>query len=275
MMNLCFSTLPCRNLNEGELVALCKKYKIPAVEIRTDSQDGILGTNSISEVKSKGVFLAQNGVSVTNLGTSIRFCGYDEALLQKALKHTQMAQAIGAKGIRIFLGNFWERLDGEKKTSDYKGLVRVLRELCKAGNSEIWIETHNEFTSGASLVRLIEDIGSSKMKIIWDPMHSLEDGEPFEKTWSVAGAYITHLHIKDGRKKVDPTMREWEYTRLGRGEVPNKEIAALLNKNGFSGYLSLEWENAWREELRMFPEDIHWLLNEFIKYMESLTQVDI
>ena len=57
--------------------------------------------------------------------------------------------------------------------------------------------------------------------------------------------YIYHTHIKDARL-VNGTP---QYTFLGKGEVPIFEAIDLLQKGGYKGFYSFEWEKLWHPEL--------------------------
>ena len=74
-----------------------------------------------------------------------------------------------------------------------------------------------------------------------------------DRTWSEVGKSIAHIHIKDGINRHDPEWHDFKYTRLGEGELPLYDLLDLLKNAGFDGYLSFEWEIAWRPELQELP----------------------
>lgn len=268
-MKLCFSTLPCGNLNVYEIADVCLAYNISAVEIRLDAENRLLHTKDIDTIKEYGRYLVSKNISVSNLGSSVCLTGYDEKAIGEVITCLDMAHMVGAKGVRVFLGNFCKRFDSPKIQLDNDGIIRALQELCAYGKAQVWVETHNEYATGHVLKRLIKDVNSHNLKIIWDIMHSLEDNESIHDTWNFIHDDIAHVHIKDGKKKEDSIWHDWKYTRLGNGDVSNKEVVNLLLKNGYDGYFSLEWENLWRPELEEFSNDIHWILNEFTSYMRN------
>jgi sugar phosphate isomerase/epimerase len=50
---------------------------------------------------------------------------------------------------------------------------------------------------------------------------------------------------------------------IGQGELPIKSMLELLSRYNFGGFLSLEWESVWREELKQYPTDMDFLLTMF------------
>ena len=250
-MKLAFSTLICPNGTAAELKSMCEGFGIDGVELRT-------GDETVPVL---------NGVNITDIASSFCLFGYDEDLLLKMKEVLVCMERAGIGAIRVFLGNFRRRHDDPARDIDYDGIVHMLRGLCDSTCCEIWVETHNEFATGHVLKKLMEDVGRSNVKIIWDVMHPYEDGEQPEETFGYIGKYIAHVHIKDGRKKNDPVWHDFEYTPLGKGDVPIKEIVALLESNGYNGYYSLEWESAWRSELKQLGWCVERILSEFKLYM--------
>ncbi|MBR4173297.1 MAG: sugar phosphate isomerase/epimerase [Clostridia bacterium] len=252
MPKLAFSTLPCMEYDADGLKKLCEKYGFSGVEVRT---------------KNNGSFVCGDGLFVTDVGSSFCIKGYDKELLSdiKALTDEIGKQNIPA--MRVFLGNFCQRYDAPRVELDYDGIVKMLKEMSDNANCEIWIETHNEFATGKVLKKLLSDIDRENVKIIWDIIHPIEDGETPEETIAYLGDKIAHIHIKDGKKRTDPIWHDYEYTPIGEGELPIKKIVDLLTKNGYDGFFSLEWESLWRKELK----DLGWSVDEILqKYIDFM-----
>ena len=253
-MKLAFSTLICPDSTAAELKSLCEGFGIDGVELRT-------GDETVPKL---------NGINITDIASSFCLFGYDEDLLLKMKEVLVCMKRACIGAIRVFLGNFRRRNDDPAREINYDGIVRMLRGLCDSTDCEIWIETHNEFATGRVLKKLMEDVGRSNIKIIWDIMHPYEDGELPEEIYSYIGEYIAHVHIKDGRRKPDPVWHDFMYTPLGEGEVPIRDIIAILESSGYSGYYSLEWESAWRGELKQLGWSVKRILSDFIMYMSKL-----
>jgi len=91
----------------------------------------------------------------------------------------------------------------------------------------------------------------------FDPSHLLWQGVDPVKFIEAFPDRIYHVHMKDaatqldGRRGIlashldfgDPN-RGWDFRSLGRGQVDFEEIIRALNGIGYSGPLSVEWEDS-------------------------------
>lgn len=252
-MRLSFSTLPVQDKSGEELLKLCQRHSMKA-EIRT-ARDGS--------------FPFAEGLPVTNVGTGICLLGYDEAQLEKADCQLALIKSRGIAAARVFLGNFQMRYDAPKRPMDEAGIVRALRHLAKSGVG-IWIETHNEYATSKSLVPLLDKVDFEEIGIIWDIAHPIEDGEGALETWRNLRDKIKQIHIKDAKPHPDPAFHDWYYTKLGEGELPIREVVECTQKDGYMGYYSLEWESAWRPEIKDTYSDADALLCDYRAFMEGL-----
>jgi sugar phosphate isomerase/epimerase len=106
------------------------------------------------------------------------------------------------------------------------------------------VETGNNamITSGYLGRKLIDDLGSKHLKILWDPCNSLYANEPtFPDGYRALGVDgIGHIHIKDGL--ADMPKATVEFCELGKGDMaPYLEpLAAELRTDGYDGIISLE-----------------------------------
>ena len=252
-MKLCFSTLPCLDYTAEQLKELCEKYNIDGVEVRV----------------TKNGFPYAPDLNVVDIGTGICLLGYEEEKVAEAKHILNEIADKPIRAIRVFLGNFAVYYNAEKKEVHYDGIVKALQELADYTDKEIWIETHNEFAKGSVLSLLLEDIGRANVKIIWDIIHPWEDGEKTEETIAYLGNRIAHVHIKDGKRSADPLKHDFDYTKLGEGELPIRKIIKLLLDNGYQGYFSLEWESIWRDEIKNCFANVEDALQMYKTYLSQ------
>lgn len=133
-------------------------------------------------------------------------------------------------------------------------------------------KVYNEFATGRILSKLVSDVNSSDLKIIWDIIHPIEAEESIQETWNYIGGQISHIHIKDGRKRPDKEWHDFEYTYLGKGELPIRNIINMAEKNGYNGFYSLEWESLWRDELKLLNLPFDKVLEQYVRFMEGVVK---
>ena len=270
-MKTAFSTVACMGASWREVLHWAHQAGMDAVEIRLNEDGSVFGLAE-EDLKTMLRAFQAAGVAISDLGSSIRFSDYDESAVAHAKKCIQLAEKTGARGIRVFPGSFVRRFSSPAP-HNLDGMARFLQETAaeaKKRQVEIWIETHNEFSTGESMRRLLEKADRTNVKVIWDLIHPYEYGERPEDTLAMLSGAVAHVHVKDGRKATDPDQIDYDYTKLGGGELPLQAMIGLLEKKGYAGYYSLEWENAWRPEIRNLYQTMDALLTDWNAFLSSI-----
>ena len=118
------------------------------------------------------------------------------------------------------------------------------------------VETGNNamITSAYLGHKLVDEMRSSRLKILWDPGNSLYCNEPSypDGYEALRGGYLGHLHIKDCR--VDIPKATVEQCRFGEGQMAAyfEDLAAALKRDGYSGVIS--FESVFRPESGTFED---------------------
>lgn len=262
-MKLSFSTVMCMDLKAEQIADMCVRHGLDGIEIRLDGK----------ATDFNGEILKSRNIAVPIVGTSVCLKGYSPEAVAEAGERIDLASSLGAMGIRLFLGNFAARRDAEISPLDCGGIVTALREICDIGERKgvtVCVETHNEYATGKALFELKKAVARDNLKFIWDIIHPIEDGETPAETWQYIGSDIAHVHIKDGRDRQDPMWHDFLYTPLGDGTLPIADVIEILKENAYDGFLSLEWEEAWREELRALNMDCDSVLDSFKSLMKLM-----
>ena len=115
--------------------------------------------------------------------------------------------------------------------------------------------------------RMLAEIDRPELGINWDPSHMVwQDVDPAAFLLDFADK-IYHVHAKDSKKNLngrngrlsshlpwaDP-RRGWDFVSVGHGDVPWEACFRTLNHIGYSGPISVEWEDAGMDRLRGAPE---------------------
>jgi len=106
--------------------------------------------------------------------------------------------------------------------------------------------------------RALETIGGREaFGFNFDPSHLVWQGIHPERFLDLFGDRIYHVHVKDAALTLDGTSgllgshlnfgepgRGWDFRSPGRGDVDFEAIVRRLNRIGYDGPLSVEWEDA-------------------------------
>lgn len=98
-----------------------------------------------------------------------------------------------------------------------------------------------QVTSNYLAARLIDELGSDILRILWDPCNALYCTEkPYPDGYEAGRGKIGHIHIKDA--KIDIAQARVEFRSLGTGDMAPYllDIADALTRDGYDGIVSLE-----------------------------------
>ncbi len=154
-------------------------------------------------------------------------------------------------------------------TGAWEKLLKLMEVPVKLAEDEgitLAVETGNNamVTSGWLGKKLIDDLRTEHLKIIWDIPNTLYCTEvPFPDAYEEIRDYIAHIHIKDSQANISrATVR---FCPLGEGDMAPylQDIASALRNDGYQGVVSLEsvyrpdngtFEDGFRECLPVFKD---------------------
>ena len=123
-------------------------------------------------------------------------------------------------------------------------LMAPVAQLAEDRDVTIAVETgNNAMVTSAYLGRkFVDELGSQRVKILWDPGNSFycnEEAYP-DGYEALRGGYLGHLHMKD--VAVDIPKAYVQQRELGHGQMgPGLEpLAAVMKADGYDGAISLE-----------------------------------
>ena len=159
-------------------------------------------------------------------------------------------------------------------TGAWDKLLKLLEspvKLAEEKNINLVLETGNNAMVPSAWLgkKLIDDIGSDHLRILWDPANSLYANEPtYPDGWeALKDGYIGHFHIKDA--KVNMPHAHVEFCEMGKGDMAPylDPLANEMKLNNYNGYISLEsvyrpdggsFEDGYRASLPKFKELFDW-----------------
>lgn len=141
-------------------------------------------------------------------------------------------------------------LNGAEKwvasTGAWDKLLKLMEAPVKLAEDEgimLAVETGNNamITSGWLGKKLIDDLGTKHLKIIWDIPNTLYCTDiPYPDAYEEIKDYIGHIHIKDCKANI--ARATVQFCPLGDGDMAPylEDIAGALKRDNYQGIVSLE-----------------------------------
>ena len=266
-MKLAFSTLGCPDWTFDEVLDCAAAMGYQAIELRgvngkmrADEMDVFFPENREETMKK----VAEHGLVIRSFGTSASF--HDPERLDGAMEDGRAAvdlcAQIGVPYVRVF-GNLADKT-ADTPEGEVKRVAEGIQALCDYAAGKpvtILLEVHGDFNTAARILKTAELVDRENFGILWDVEHSDEADEgDFMSFWEPVKHLIHHVHIKDHRRLGGG---KFQLCETGAGDIPLKEMILQMEKDGYEGYYSLEWEKKWHPELRdaeeEFPHYVRWM----------------
>jgi len=228
-------------------VSLGRSWGYAGVELRLiDGEliDPAMPASARARVKRT---LASAGLPAVAVDSSIRLAGEDPgAELRQFL---ELASDWEAPLVRVFGG----ALPGDEpvRRARLEAAARVLEEAAPAAERlgvAIGVETHDAFSASAVVAELLALVDSAAVGAVWDSHHPHRMGERAADVWANLGPRVVLAQVKDARPDAGRDDG-WQLVLLGDGEVPVRDMLALLSAGGYQGWVSVEWEKRWHPEI--------------------------
>lgn len=253
-MHLSLNTLSFEDCSMAQYIDICKKFGFEYLELRLGAGlwPDIL---SDAELKAARRALDDAQIGIICIGSSINTrgdCADNTAEFERALR---IADALGARGIRIMVGTYRHYATAPLLPMDYEGTVNWIARMCDksaAYGVDVCVELHSDYCTGKKVGRLLDDVARPNAKALWDIMNPLCFGESIEETYRYLKGRISHLHMKNGIHDPNPAALEFIYTPMEEGNLPLFEIFRLMEREekGEAIY-SFEWVSRFKPELQV------------------------
>ncbi|HZK55657.1 MAG TPA: sugar phosphate isomerase/epimerase family protein [Desulfosporosinus sp.] len=193
------------------------------------------------------------------LRKSIQLARFFDTNITRTMTFAKQNVVFGAGGAEKYLSG------GNKA---WIKLLKLMEPACLIAEDEkidLMMETGTgAFIHSASLAKkLIDDLGSPRLKILWDPANCLYSQEHPMRTYEVIREHIADVHIKDIR--VNKPMASIVYCPLGHGEMGQfiDDLALALRQDKYAGVVTFEnqvipsggeEEDGWNQSVALFKE---------------------
>ena len=263
-MKLSFSTKGWHGKNFAELCSLAKDLRFSGIELHNVRNE--LFTTSDSAFRDYSTVATLRDLYELKLSIPCIDSICDPA--DPAQKQSAMDEL--TECIRV-AGNFhipYIRLHASAHGEDDMNIMQAfLTELlpkAEAVGVTLLLETSGLFSNTKVLREFLNTFACDSLAALWDMYSSyFVAGEEPESTIENLGAYVKHIHIKDAAT----TPGGIQYCLMGEGELPIHGFIAALRSVNYDGFISLEWDPKWCEEI----DDMEIILSQFENYMSQFS----
>jgi sugar phosphate isomerase/epimerase len=228
----------------GDFLTLAAGHGCMGVELRVGADEPVHLGLSADEAAAVGETCRAAGLQVLALASYVQACapGDDEPVVGSLLRHLELAQQVGAGGVRVFPGG----VGGEEVGDDDARAVRRLAaagDVAAARGVRLLLETHDSHPRGVDVARVLgaDELAGAPVGAIWDAAHPWIAGEEPAQTLAALEPWLAHTQVKDvvaRESGARPAL-------TGQGSLPIGEVLRALDARGVHGPLVLEWEKAW------------------------------
>ena len=150
----------------------------------------------------------------------------------------------------------------DEKNESAASIIKDVLPIAEEKNITLLVETSGIYCDTVKLRTLLDSFACDNLAALWD-MYSpyFIFGEQPDDTIKNLGAYIRHVHIKDAQKTENGT----KFCLIGEGEMPIADMMMGLRSVNYDGFISLEWDPKWCEEL----DDMEIIFSQFVNFMKQ------
>lgn len=224
-MKLAFSTDNWKGYSVRNFITMAREYRFSGIELHD--------ANEIAEEDIKDLYFTtrENNVVIPCIDLVTDVFADPDSAISEFNTVVKAAVQLRVPYIRI------------KSSGDASEFLSKVLSVAEENGIVLLIETVGEYADTGKLRTLLESFASDNVGALWDLYYPYRVcGESPEKTITNLGAFVKHIHIKDSDDSGN-------YSLIGEGTLPTDEIINALKSVNYDGYISLEWNPEWADEI--------------------------
>jgi sugar phosphate isomerase/epimerase len=253
-MQLAFSSIGCPDWPLDKMVKFAREKGYQGLELRGLLRELDLpkssDLNSPEKIRVARKLVEDNGLKFVCLGASAPLHHPEGAKRDQSIdegkRFIDLAEALGCAYVRVFPNNLPKDQDKTQTIQLIRKGLQTLGDHAAQTKVSVLMETHGDLIQTADIAEVMQGVERPNVGLVWDftNMWSITKEAPIT-VYPKLAAHIKHVHVKDFKMQ-DSKMK---YTLLGQGIAPAFQALDLLQKAGYKGFYSFEWEKLWHPEL--------------------------
>ncbi len=203
-----------------------------------------LGYTGVEMVDSKRWPAAKTaGLEIVNISLASLEKGFNRTenhagLIEEIRKNIELAKANNIPQIIVFSGNRQGQPDEAGFKNCVLGLKRAVSDAQKAGITLVFemlnSYDHKDYQGDRSAYgfRLVKEVGSPALKVLYDAYHMFQMGEDILKDLTENLKSVAHIHVAESQGRSIPSMQ---------GKIDYKTVVQKVQAAGYEGYWGMEY----------------------------------
>ncbi|MGI8912724.1 MAG: sugar phosphate isomerase/epimerase family protein [Chloroflexota bacterium] len=269
-MKIGFSTLSCPQWSVEQVIDAAVQMDYAGIEWRLLNGNVIDPMADAEQVRAAVALARTRGIATCCLDTSCHFNLADTPARDQQVLDLQrwiaLAHRLDVPLLRVFGGANQQSagpgLSDETVNGWVADALQAAAPTAEAAGVTVALETHDAFSSARRTATVLNQVASPRVGAVWDSHHPYRVGESPAQVIAALGTHLVHVHIKDARHPA-PGSADWQLVLMGEGEVPVREQLEALQRQGYAGWVVVEWEKKWHPEIEepevALPQHRQWL----------------
>ena len=254
-MKCSFSTRGWTSCSWDELVETAVEQDFAGIEIHDIAhQPSLSGKGAPFDrynVQATARALKERKLAVPALDSSIDIAAGEQAVAQAA-ELIELAAAASIACVCV-------TVQTDDDAAVYSALDTLVP-LAEQSGVNLLIETSGIYADTARLALALDNHPSDCTGALWDVYGTCcTAGEDPDASIKALGAYVKHVHMRDADE-------DGSFNLVGEGVLPLERVVMALNSIDYDGYISLEWDPSWMEDL----QDKEIIFPHYVNYLEQL-----
>jgi len=253
---IAFSTLGCPAWDWTRILEFAHQHGFSAIELRGLQGNLDLPSHAVfaaDHIEQSKKEIRDHKLRIACVSSSANLYLEDPDKRAKELadarRFIDLASTLGAPYVRVFGGKAQSDnapLPDDPTKARVAAGLHELGQYASPKSVTVIIESHDHFTSSATLKDVLKAADSEHVGLLWDAHHTFAaSNEDPEFTVKQLGPWIRHTHLKDSVG----TGEDRKYVLTGTGNVPIQRQIKALQSIGYKGFYCFEWEKVWHPDL--------------------------
>lgn len=260
-MKLCFSTKGWHNSSFDEFCEIAEELKFDGIELHNINNRLFTDRDGAFHEYTAPATVRKLYTKHLSLPCIDSLCDpaadAAEECITEIKKCIVIADKLHIPNVRVHASD-----KGEEGVAATKAVIDAVLPVAAQNGVCLLLETTGLFCDTARLRGVLESYADDHVAALWD-IHApfFYNGEDADTTITNLGAYVRHVHIKDAVM----TDGDCDFCLVGEGDVPIGDMMRALRSVNFDGFVSLEWDPKWCEEL----DDMEIIFAQFVNFMHQ------